>query len=307
MSPGWSRHSSSTAPQDRRLFLRCGLVVLLVQFDRAIANLDRITAARHVDDRRIAEMPRKALGIDRRRGDHDLEIGPLRQQPLEVAEQEVDVERSLVRLVDDDRVVVVEEAIALRLGEQDAVGHQLDQAFGRGCDPGSAACSPRAGRAASSSSSAIRARDRARGDAARLRVADDARDAAAASRQIFGQLRRLARAGLAAHDHDRMLLDGAADLVARWPRSAVLRDSVIAGMLAARAARAAAEAAIFSASAASAAVTSLPRSPLGAQPIAIASQAVLVAAQAIVDGGKSFWRRHGRRGRRRRGNFGRRV
>ena len=34
-----------------------------------------------------------------------------------------------MRFVDDDRVVGVEEAITLCLGEQDAVGHQLDQAF----------------------------------------------------------------------------------------------------------------------------------------------------------------------------------
>ena len=31
-------------------------------------------------------------------------------------------------LVDDDRVVLAEVAVALQLGEQDAVGHQLDPA-----------------------------------------------------------------------------------------------------------------------------------------------------------------------------------
>ena len=62
------------------------------------------------------------------RGDDQLEVGPLRQQPLEVAEQEVDVEAALVRLVDDDRVVLPQLPVALQLGEQDAVGHQLDPA-----------------------------------------------------------------------------------------------------------------------------------------------------------------------------------
>ena len=48
-----------------------------------------------------------------------------------MAEQEVDVEAALVRLVDDDRVVGTQQRIALRLGEQDAVGHQLDAGAGR--------------------------------------------------------------------------------------------------------------------------------------------------------------------------------
>src|SRR3546814_18940089 len=55
-----------------------------------------------------------------------LEIGTLRQDALEPAEQEVDVEAAFVRLVDDDRVVAVQQMIAAKLGEQDAVGHQLD-------------------------------------------------------------------------------------------------------------------------------------------------------------------------------------
>ena len=45
--------------------------------------------------------------VDGGAGDDQLEVGPLRQQLPEVAEQEVDVEAPLVRLVDDDRVVAV--------------------------------------------------------------------------------------------------------------------------------------------------------------------------------------------------------
>jgi hypothetical protein len=47
--------------------------------------------------------------IDRRRGDDDLEIRPLEEDPVQVPEQEVDVE-ALVRLVDDDRVVAAQRA-----------------------------------------------------------------------------------------------------------------------------------------------------------------------------------------------------
>ncbi len=67
----------------------------------------------------------EAVGVDRGRGDHDLQVRPARQQLLEVTEQEVDVEAALVRLVDDQRVVGVQLRIGLRLGQQDAVGHQL--------------------------------------------------------------------------------------------------------------------------------------------------------------------------------------
>ncbi len=54
-------------------------------------------------------------------------------QPLQVAEQEIDVEAAFVGLVDDDRVVAGEQRIRLRFGQQDTVGHQLD-ARARGRD-----------------------------------------------------------------------------------------------------------------------------------------------------------------------------
>ena len=82
---------------------------------------------RHLDDRGVAEVPGEALGVDRRRGDDQLEVGAAGEQLLEVAEQEVDVEAALVRLVEDDRVVAAQHPVALDLGEQDAVGHELDQ------------------------------------------------------------------------------------------------------------------------------------------------------------------------------------
>ena len=70
---------------------------------------------------------RTVLRLDGRRGDDHLQVRPARQQLAQVAEQEVDVEAALVRLVEDQRVVAQQPAVALDLGEQDAVGHQLDQ------------------------------------------------------------------------------------------------------------------------------------------------------------------------------------
>ena len=106
---------------------RVGLVAveILGVLDRAVADLDRIRAAGDLDDRDVvAEVPREAVRVDRRRRDDQLQVGPLREDPREVAEQEVDVEAALVRLVDDHRVVAAQQAVALDLGDEEAVGQQ---------------------------------------------------------------------------------------------------------------------------------------------------------------------------------------
>src|SRR4029453_9807843 len=56
-------------------------------------------------------------------------------------------------------------------------------------------------------------RDRTRRNPARLRVADEAALAATRREADLGELGRLARAGLAAHDDDRVQADRARDLV----------------------------------------------------------------------------------------------
>ena len=71
-------------------------------------------------------MPRETPGVDRCAGDDDLEVWPAGKKLFEVAEQEVDGEATFVRFVDDDRVVLLELAIAVNLIEEDPVGHQLD-------------------------------------------------------------------------------------------------------------------------------------------------------------------------------------
>ncbi len=97
------------------LFLVVGLVGCAAA-ERAIAHFDRIVAARYLEHRRRlaidAEMAGEALRVQRRRSDDQLQIRPLRQQLLQIAEQEIDVEAALMRLVDDDRVVGGERAVA---------------------------------------------------------------------------------------------------------------------------------------------------------------------------------------------------
>ncbi|MNF97930.1 hypothetical protein D3C84_807740 [compost metagenome] len=93
---------------------------------RAIAHLHRVGATGHLYHRRLVEVIGEALGIYGGRGDDHLEIRPPRQQLLEVAQDEVDVEAALVGLIDDDGVVLGQHAVVLDLRQQDTVSHQLD-------------------------------------------------------------------------------------------------------------------------------------------------------------------------------------
>ena len=69
----------------------------------------------------------QSLHVDRRTCENHLEVRTARKQSLDVTKQEVDVEASLVGLVDDDGVVRVEPRIGARLGEQNAVGHHFEK------------------------------------------------------------------------------------------------------------------------------------------------------------------------------------
>ena len=198
------------------------LVVVRLLEQRAVAHLDRVGAPGDLDDRRgsalrVGEVLGEALGVDGRRGDHDLEVGTSRQQPLEVAEQEVDVEAALVGLVDDQRVVALQITVALQLGEQDAVGHHLDAALLRRTvgEPHLVADRlPQLGAELLGDPLG----DAARGDPARLGVADHAAALRAGSpaperEADLRQLRGLPRPGLPGHDHDLVVPDRLGDVV----------------------------------------------------------------------------------------------
>ena len=139
--------------------------------------------------------------------------GRARQQLAQIAEQEVDVEAALVRLVEDQRVVAQQPAVALDLGEQDAVGHQLDQRAVAGLvgEPHGVADGV-AERGAQFVGDALG--DGAGGEPARLGVPDGAADAAAEFEADLRQLGGLARPGLAGDDDHLVVVDGRGDLVA---------------------------------------------------------------------------------------------
>ena len=73
----------------------------------------------------------KALRVNRGRGHDDFQIRAARQYLAQVAQQKVNVQTALMRLVDDDGVVGVQQRVGLRLGQQNAIGHQLDGGVAR--------------------------------------------------------------------------------------------------------------------------------------------------------------------------------
>ncbi len=99
--------------------------ISLVLARRPIQHLDGIGPARDFDHRCVAEEFGEPLGLESRRADDHAQLWSAWQQLLQEPEKEVDVEAALVRLVDDDRVVHAQHRIALDLGEQDAVRHEL--------------------------------------------------------------------------------------------------------------------------------------------------------------------------------------
>ncbi len=192
------------------------LVVALVTGQRPVAQLHRIGAPRDLDHRGgpigTAEVPGEALGIERRRGDEELQVRAPGQQLLQVSQQKIDVEAALVRFVEDDRVVRGEQPVALRFGEQDAVGHHFDVGVRAGAI---GEADLEADGAAQRHGELLRqARgDAARGDAARLGVADQAAHAALQLQADLRQLGGLAGTGRTADDHHRMRADRLRDVV----------------------------------------------------------------------------------------------
>ncbi len=183
----------------------------------AVADLHRERPAGHLDDRRrlagrVGEVLGEALRLDRRRGDDQLEVGPPGQQVPQVAEDEVDVEAALVRLVDDQRVVAPQHPVGLDLGQQDAVGHHLDQRVVAGLVGEPDLVADRgAERPVQLLGDALG--DRARGDPAGLGVPDLGAHAAAQLQADLRDLGGLAGAGLAGHDHDLVVADRGGDVV----------------------------------------------------------------------------------------------
>ena len=118
-----------------------------------------------------------------------------------------------MRFVHDQRVVPQQQRIVLDLAQQQAVGHELDERARTGSvdEPDLVADEIARGRA---DLGADPIRQRLRGDASRLRVADHSKHTTPGFQADLGQLRALAAAGGPTHDHHLRACDGCADFIA---------------------------------------------------------------------------------------------
>jgi len=185
--------------------------LLGVFLEGLVTDLHRVEAPRDLDDGGAPEGGGELFRVDRGGGDDDLEVPAPSQEGFQHAQDEIDVEAALVRLVDDDRVVLVEKGVGLGLHQEDAVRHDLDEPLGRGAVLEADLVAHRAaGLLAHLLGDALGHRDG--GHPARLRAADPAVDAPASLEAHLGDLRGLARAGLAGDDDDGVFADGLDDV-----------------------------------------------------------------------------------------------
>ena len=94
---------------------------------RSVKNFNGVSAARNLDDRCrplvVREMFGEAIGVKRCRGNDDSQVTAFGEQSVEVSDQEIDVQGTLVSLVQYDDVVLFEEPITLCFREENPVGH----------------------------------------------------------------------------------------------------------------------------------------------------------------------------------------
>ena len=189
------------------------LLLGVIRHQRSVAHFNGVGPTGDVDDRRSGKVPGEALRVDGRRRDDQLEVGPAGKKPVQIAQQKVDVETALVRLVDNDGVVLLQQGILLGLRQQDAVRHQLDVAARLGL-VAEADLEPHVPPEGCAQFLRNPRGDTAGGDTARLRVADETGCAAAQLKTDLRELRGLPRSGFAAEHDDLVVADGAGDLLA---------------------------------------------------------------------------------------------
>ena len=175
--------------------------------------LNGIEAAFDREDGGVVEEGGEAFGVEGGGGNDDFEVGAAAAEVAEAAEDEVDVEAALVGFVDDEGVVGEPVGIVGELGEEHAVGHELDAgAFGGAvleadlnadgfAESGLAFFGDAPGHAGG-------------GEAAGLGDADFAEVAAAGLEDHLGELGGFAGAGVAADDDHGMVAEGLEDAFA---------------------------------------------------------------------------------------------
>ena len=91
-----------------------------------VVDLNRMEPPRHREQRRVIEVLHETRRVERGTHDDALERGALLEDLLEEAEEDVRLQRALVRLVEDDDRVARKLGVGHRLSEEHTVGHILE-------------------------------------------------------------------------------------------------------------------------------------------------------------------------------------
>ena len=179
---------------------------------RPVTHLNRKETARDFDDGGTLESAGELVRVNGGGGDDDFEIRTAIAELAQVTEQVVDIERTLVGLVDDDGVVLIQRRVAANLGEEHAVRRHFHECVGRGAiakaNPATDLLSPDHAQFISEPAGQSGCRH-----PARLCAHDLRRQSAAGLKAHLGDLSRLTATRFAGDDDDRVLFDGAANLI----------------------------------------------------------------------------------------------
>ena len=166
----------------------------------------------------------KPLRINRGRSHNHFQIRSARQQALQVTQQKIDIQTTLVCFINDQRVVRTQVTITLCFRQQNAIGHQLDIGVTRYLVREAHLVAHGLPQRALQLLRDAR-RHRARGDAPWLCMANKARDAALQFQTDFRQLGGLARPGFAADNDDLIFTNRARDFIPHRHHGQIIRVS----------------------------------------------------------------------------------
>ena len=176
---------------------------LVIVQGRHVVHVHMVGASLHVDNGCAFEEVGEGSRVHGGGGDDEFQILPALQEQLHVTQQKVDIEAAFVSLIQDDGMVLPQVAVRLCFRQQNTVCHQLDSCLRRGrVVKAHLVAHEAAGGAAHFLRQA--ARYGYGGQSARLGAAQSAGAVACYLQRNFGQLRGLAAAGFAHHDHDAM-------------------------------------------------------------------------------------------------------
>ena len=99
---------------------------VLIRIRWRVAHFNGVGFTRDRDNRGIVEMFGEGLRIYGSRGDNNFQVRALGENILQMAEQEIDIQASLMSFIDNQNVVIGQKSVLPRFGQQHPVRHKFD-------------------------------------------------------------------------------------------------------------------------------------------------------------------------------------